>query len=392
MGILKVKYSELFKVSVEQPFYSNSICPKYTTEPRPDFDIIPTAECVALMKRLDWLFKKDDHAGGFSVWSSINGTSGGNELLKFKPRNTDILTFHLLLRNPAFVNFNDLPYDTAEQVYHFTNQRIDPAAPRDDLHLSFDATGVKAGDLTKRVTGTYTYTSMIPVAPGTARVKHVATGREAQPKSLLTEAGKSYLLFDLASFAPGPCQLLVSAVVTDEFYYTGITPDIPVFGVISLSLDAALQPNYRVVEADGSITPQRPGYRLHFANRQTLWRYRMVLQPNSPLYLEMAALTPPDRTDFINRLNVISNDATILFNSNPVSDTVFEFISASPVYLQEKYFSTTAGPNTALRLTLKRYLGDPRESEVRSSLPYPATDRVDASASPTIYSDILLTL
>lgn len=392
MGILKVKYSELLNVSVEQPFYSNSVCPKYTTEPRPDFEFIPTAECAALMKRLDLLFKKDDHAGGFSVWSSVAGTSGGNELLKFKPRPADSLTFYLLLRNPSLVNFNDLPHDTATQLYYFTNQLIDPAASRDDLHLSFDAAGVKTGDLRKRVTGTYTYTSMIPVAPGTARVRHLVNGQEAQPKSLVTEAGKSYLLFDLSSFAPGPCQLLVSAVVTDEFYYTGITQDIPVFGIINLSLDAALQPNYRVVEADGSITPQRPGYRLSFINRQTLWRYRMVLQPNSPLYLEMAALTPPDRADFINRLNVISNDATILFNSNPISDTVFEFISASPVYLREKYISSTAGPNIALRLTLKRYLGDPRESEVRSSLPYPATDRIDASASPTIYSDILLTL
>lgn len=392
MGVLKIKYSELFKVSVEQPFYSNSICPKYTTEPRPDFEIIPTAECTALMKRLDLLFKKDDHAGGFSVWSSVAGTSGSNELLKFKPRNTDMLTFMLLLRNPAVANFNDVPNDTAGQVYYFTNQLIDPAAPRDDLHLSIDAAGVKAGDLIKRVSGTYTYTSMVPVAPGTARVRHLVTGREEQPESLVTEAGKSYLLFDLSSFTPGPCQLRVSAVVTDEFYYTGMTPNASAFGIISLSLNTALQANYRIVEADGSITPQRPGYRLHFMNRQTLWRYRMVLQINSPLYLEMAALNPADRTDFINRLNVISNDATILFNSNPLSDTVFEFISASPVYLQEKYFSTTAGPNVTLRLTLKRYVGDPRESEVRSSLPYPTTDRIDASASPTVYSDILLTL
>jgi hypothetical protein len=392
MGMLKVKYSELFKVSVEQPFYSNSICPKYTTELRPDFEITPTAECTALMKRLDLLFKKDDHAGGFSVWASVAGTSGGNDLLKFKPRHSDVLTFFLSQRNPALSNFNDLPLDTAAKVYHFTNELIDPAAPRDDLHLSFDASGVKSGDLTKRVTGTYTYTSLVPVAPGTARVKHLVTGQEAQPKSLMTEAGKSYLLFDLSSFTPGSCQLVVSAVVTDEFYYTGITLDVPVFGIITLSLDTALQPNYRIIEVDGSITPQRPGYRLHFVNRQTWWRYRMILQTNSPLYLEMAALNPADRADFINRLNVISNDATILFNSNPVSDTVFEFISASPVSLREKYFSTTAGPNAALRLTLKRYLGDPRESEVRSTLPYPATDRIDASASPTIYSDILLTL
>ena len=104
MGLLKVKYSELFKVSVEQPFYSNSICPKYTTEPQPDFDIIPTPECTALMSRLDLLFKKENHTAGFSVYSSIAGTSGGNDLLKFKPRNTNILTFCLLLRlQPAMI-------------------------------------------------------------------------------------------------------------------------------------------------------------------------------------------------------------------------------------------------------------------------------------------------
>ncbi len=392
MGILKVKYSELFKVSVAQPFYQNAVCQKYTTDPRPDLEFIPTKECIQRMSRLNLLYKKEDQHGGFTIWGSIEGTSGGNDLLKFKPMKSDALTFLVLLRNPSLANFNDLPQTSLAQAYYFTNQLIDLAASRDDLHLSNDLLGVKSADTIRVTFGTYTYMSMVPVAPGTARVKHLPSGREMLPKSLLTESGKSYLIFDLSSLAPGKCQLLIGGIITEEFYYGGVVADVPIFGIVDFSLDPALQANYRIVEPDGSITPQRPAYRLRFISRQTLWRYRLILQPTSPLFLEMAALSPADKTDFINRLNIVSNDTTILFTGNHISDTVFEFISTSPIQLREKYLSSTGGPHDALSFTLKKYLGDPRESAVRSNLPYPATDRVDATASPTIYSDILLTL
>jgi hypothetical protein len=107
----------------------------------------------------------------------------------------------------------------------------------------------------------------------------------------------------------------------------------------------------------------------------------------------MAALSPADKADFISKLNIVTNDTTVTFSRDTVTDNEFVFVSDNPLLLQEKYFSSTSLTHDPLNLTLKKYISDAtREAAVKSNLPFPLTGSIDASVLPQIYSDIFLTL
>ena len=76
------KYAELATVAVTNSYYANGICKKYHVAPLLDFELVPTNECAALMKKLDFIFRSDDHGGGFMVLGRVSGTIGGDDLLR----------------------------------------------------------------------------------------------------------------------------------------------------------------------------------------------------------------------------------------------------------------------------------------------------------------------
>jgi hypothetical protein len=396
MSGLQVKYAELLRLSVTQLFYQNQVCRRYQAIPRLDITLTPTDDCLSVMQRMDLLFRNTDNTGGFIVFARVLGTNGaGNDLLRFPARAGDKLSFWMLLNNAHLLNFDDLPVQPAGgQVYFFSNQLADAAALRTNLHLSADPLGVKgANDTIKSSAEIYRYHSATPVAVNTAKVMHLLTGVSIDPASLIVLGGQTDLIFDLTSLPSGKCQLLISNTAVEQFYYAGALPPRLLFGVIELSLNAALAANYRVVEADRSLTPARPFYSLLFNNRSTTWRYTVSLTPQSPLYLEMAALSPADKTTFINELNIVTNDSSIAFNRDSVTDTAIVFVSQATVALREKYLSSSSLTHDALSLTLKKYIGDAaKEAVVKTDLPFPSTSVIDATQSPQIYSDIFLTL
>ena len=105
----------------------------------------------------------------------------------------------------------------------------------------------------------------------------------------------------------------------------------------------------------------------------------------------MQAMTPAERTDFIDHLKIVTNDSAITFSRISATDTVFEFISDTPIPLQEKYVSSSLA-NKGLSLTLKKNTGIAGEAVVKDYLPFPTTGIIDAQADPIIYSDIFLTI
>ncbi len=395
MSGLEVKYAELFSLSVEQPFYQNNICYRYTVEPDLDFTIVPSPECAEVMQRLDLIFRPMDRNGGFTIFGRTLGKNGlGNDLIRFPAKGDDKLTFLVGLQNPEVLANNDLPVQlTKDVMYYFSNNITDAASPRDDLHLTQDEAGVKwPDDSIKMVSDTYRYKYAAEVVAGTVKVKHLLSGAFVTPKFVINDAGKSDLLFDLFSVPSGKCQLLINNVVIEEFYYLGKTNGQPVFAVIELILSSTTASNYRMIEPDGSLTPQRPYYKIVFINRKTIWRYSFQLQTNSPLYLEIAALTPVQKADFLNTINIVSNDTSIVFHQSLATDTAFEFVSSTALALHEKPVSSSVS-NNPLSLKLKKYIGDvAKEAAVKNDLPYPSSGTLNATGFPTIYSDIFLTL
>ena len=394
MGSIQVAYSELFSVSLKQPFYENGITGKYTVSPILDYKILPSTQCQTVLNKLDMVMKNNPTNGGFTIWSRTNGISGANKLLYFKPKAGDLLTFIVVLNNPYFLNYNDLPSQPAnDRIYYFNNLITDAAVPRDDLHLSLNITGVDLADTIKKVVNSYNYVHGANVAVGTAKLKHLTTGIEISPKSHLNEGGQAFLAFDLSGFPAGKCEILISGASAEIAYHLNEMGELPVFAIVECSLAPLALPNYRIVENDGSITPQRPSYGLLFKNRPSLWSYKVILEENSSLFMEIDALSVADKADFFNRLNIVSNDTAVVFNSNVVNDQLFEFTSSTQLLFQEKYTSSSSPTNDALTLTLKKYIGIPaKESDVKINLPYPSAHQLDASGDPVIYSKILLNL
>lgn len=396
MNGIVIKYAELFRLSIEQLFYANKICKKYTTTPEPDITLAPTDSSFSIMKRLDLVYRNTGTNGGCLLLARVSQKNGaGDDVLRFKPNAAESLSFLMIANNPDIVNFNDLPFQpAADHLYYFNNSVADGAAVRNDLHLSLIATGVNGANDTIKTSGTnYRFHNAATVAAGTAKVVRVASGDIVQPVSVVNQVGQSDLSFNLSPLMAGRCQLLISNVVKDDFFYPGNTGGGFLFGIVEISMAATVAANYRVIEADNSLTPIRPLYTIQFINRQTFWRYSIHLQNNSPLFLEMAALSTADRTTFLNELNIVSNDTGITFSKTNSTDTAFEFVSDNAVALHEKYISASDPVHATLSLTLKKYIGNAvKEAAVKTNLPYPLPGNINASVLPKIYSDIFITI
>ncbi len=389
------KYAVLASVSTKQPYYANGVCKSFTVEPTADFEFLPTDECRETMRKLDCIFKRDEGNAGFVVLARVSGKNGGgDDLVRFMPANGDALTFLVTLRNVDVLNFDDLPtgqYDP-NLFYYFNNQRSDAAAARSDLHLSNLSAGVNTDDRIRRSGNLYRYHFGATVASGDAVVKHVTSNIDVAPGSVVNQNGQSDLAFNLAGIPLGKCRLIIDGNIEDEFYYIGVAPK-QVFGIVELSLSQSLSANYRVVESDRSLTADRPVYSLLFPSRKTYWRYTVHLQPSSPLYREIAKLSASDKADFLDKLNIVSNDTAVTFTRMSATDTDIVFVSDNELAFQEKYFSSSSMTHDPLRLTLKQYIGVPaKEAVVKSDLSYPQTGLIDATSMPVVYSDIFLTL
>lgn len=393
MDVLRIKYIEVLSLSVEQLFYQNRICPKYKVEPSLDLEIVPTEESLSTMKRFDWLFRKDDTKGGIIILGRTMGKLGANEVLRSSLLKGDKLTFLLVLKRPNLFNFNDLTFLTKDQIYYFSNKISDGGAPRHNLHLSIDPIGVTGiNDIKKKATTLFRYHHGAHVAIGSEKVRHVLTGAEVVAKSLINQSGQADLIYDLSVLPTGLCELIVNNVVTDEFYYLGTNSN-PLFGVVELVLDPSLPANYRILETPNTIIPEKPSFKILINNRPTYWRYTIKLQANSPLYLEIASLSPSDKTDFLNRLNIVSNDTSILFHKLSASETDFVFVSDNPIVFQEAYFSSSSLTNEILSISLKKYIGNiTKEAVVKTDLPFPTTSLINTTSLPTIYSDTFITI
>lgn len=398
MSTIQVKYNELLSVAVTQFFYENNVCSRYTLNPVLDFDFIPTAETILLTKRMGLVVRSSGRTGGFIILAPTKGKIGADDLLSFPPVKGDKLSFFMLLKNPAFINFNDLPLAAdSEKTWYFSNEVTGAVPARNDLHLTVATEVNSSNDYIKRSGGIYRFHySLGTIAPGNAKVKHVFTNVEILPVSIVNESGQSDLIFDLSSIPNGKCELWIAGnlIASDVFYYMGQTNNQQIFGVIELSLSSSLSLNCSIVNANKTITTVRPFYTIKFRNRKTTWRYTINLQATSPLYQEIAALIiPADKTAFLSNLKITSNDPTVTFTQSlpPVSnDNNIVFESDTMLASKEKYIATPGVK--PLSLILKKNTGLPNEAVVKSDLAYPSTGLVDALNLPSIYSDIFLTL
>ena len=389
-----VSYSELFSVSFLLPFYQNGHTAKNDVEPETDYAIHPTRESQDLLDKLDMVMKKDAANGKFTIWARIRGESGVNKELYFKPAASMQLSFIISLQKPAFVNYTDLPLELEkDKIYYFNNLLADASAPRSELHLNRDPAGVGLSDTLRKVSHTYRYVHGAAVTEGSVKLRHLKSGLVVSPQSLLNEGGKAFITFGISRFPKGVCEVQIGGAGMETAYHLEAPAEQTAFAVLDFSLAVLPLPNYRIIENDGLLTPQRPLYTLLFTNRSTYWRYKVLLQENSPLYQEIEALSPAGKADFYSKLQLVSNDTSVSFSSHVISDKHLEFVSDSELPLQEKYLSTSGTSMEPLILSLKKYRGEPmKEEDVKAYLPYPSIRQLHVNGGAEIYSDILLNL
>jgi hypothetical protein len=315
--------------------------------------------------------------------------------LRFPVSSTDKLVFLVLLKNAEMLNFSELPVKwSPDKILYLSNTRVDPLAPRNKLHITANAPGVNAAtDFVKQSGPGYRFVVNGSLQPGEAKVKHLDTGILIDPVTLNAEGGKTSLSFNLSSLNSGRCVLKVNNVDTDEFYLINSSSAGSVLAVVDISLSSALETNYRVIEADRSLTAQRPSYEAIFPNRQAKWRYSIHLQADSPLSIELQKMTPAEKANFLANVNIETNDNLVSFQRVTASETDFVFESMQPLPLKEKYYSSNH-PKDILNLRLRKYigLGPPKEGDIRAFLPYPSTHQLDATNQASIYSNVFLTI
>ncbi|WP_152616744.1 hypothetical protein [Flavihumibacter solisilvae] len=346
------------------------------------------------MKRLDLLFRTTPFNGGFIVLARTHGQNGaGNDLLRFPVLPGDKLCFQVLLKNPDLLNFAELPVQPLKgQAFYLANDVNDPAAPADNLHLTIQSTGISASDdLIKKAGSDYRFHHPAVVTPGTVLVKHIETGRTKTPFSIDVFAGETDLLFDLSASPAGKYQLLINNAVTDSFYLLNTNLIEPVFGIIEIFLSPSIGSNYRVVEADQSLLPARPAFRIVFVNRKTKWRYTFHILAEGPLHQEIMKMTPADRATFLGSLNIATNDTQVGFTKISANENDFLFESQQPLPMQEIYFSSS-NPKQVLNLRLVKDFGSPNPKDLKGFLPYPTTAKINATNTASVYSDVFLTL
>ncbi len=376
--MIQLKYKELLTVDIEHSFYQNKYCAKYKTVPVPDFGIVPSDETIALMKRLGMVFRANPEKNGFTVFAEVKEALNPDDyLLRVTPPDGSKLVFCLKLRNNNFLNISDLDIKN-EQILYVNNRVIDAGANRNDLHLMTDNDQVKTNkDLGKSQGSDYVYEHNAMVAMGRVKVRFLDTNQLINPTFIQKNPTGSSLIFDLRSLSAGRCQLEINGVVFDSFYHTANFNNI--FGIIELYFDNLMANNYRILEANllkfNVLKKDRPLYKIKFANRKTFWKYVVDIQESGVLKRDLSLLpNPAARDNYVNMLNLIANDLGIIFTktSGTGTDSRLSFTSNSLIDLKEKFFAS--GGTNDLTMKLRKLIGDPTESDLKTNLPLPNTN------------------
>ncbi len=386
----QVKYTELFSLLLEQPFYTNKAVKDTRLDPELDFEIFILPESLPFLKKMNLLTRKTDGRPGIIVLAPVKEKNGEDNFpLRYSAKKEDKIGFGIVLRNPDVFNQNDLPLQSYKnRAFYFSNSINDPGAIRSSLHLSKESSGVKAVDLVKTSGPFYKFHEPAIVPAVNVELRHLSTGIIYTAESLIVTDGETDLFFNLTTLPAGKCELKIGGNLKETLYYGGIGLPKPIFAIVEFFLSPTLDSNYRIVEPDQSITPDRPVFLISFANRKTIWRYTFQLHESSPLFQEMAVLNDVDKVTFRSNLNVVSNDVGITFKAKDTTERRLVFESENNLFLKEKYMTSSG----ALKLTLEKNIGFPNQAAVKNNLPFPSTGLVDTSIPSFVYSDIFLTI
>jgi hypothetical protein len=287
--------------------------------------IEPTSDCLRLLKNLRWIFRTQPH--GASIFAPVNELKPGDFQPQIPIDRPERLTFSLVVRDPYFNNFTNLPLEqTPNKIYYcsnLTDNRVSPllfltqplpayvaqaeyllgqlvnrgsktleaikyqaeAAPTptvSDWNTLPGSQYVSKLDYLPRQALTRAYTSPKANPGDTFQLKLVdVNGVETFAVDVIASAQHppgSAISIDLnfTGQLPGRYQLTQNGTEIDNFAIVNPILNRGAFGLVEISLNSSsIKPAFALLKTKaGKILISPKTYLIRFKNRLTRWRYR----------------------------------------------------------------------------------------------------------------------
>ncbi|MBD3421967.1 MAG: hypothetical protein GF398_17790 [Chitinivibrionales bacterium] len=276
---MMIRYKTLFSIDILHNFYANGASR--------DFALAPTDETVETLRSFDLLFRPTSR--GATVLYQVQ-ERGRNDSVRTRPLGDDaLLTFKLIIRNNAFLNYTDLPIDHApNEIYYFSNltgnkQTTGPggsdqllltqwkdtafASKRDRLELwpqrfQFEAQTGKRSTLLE-------VKSQVDASLVKKRIYSIADPAEPDKRKFSETV-------NLLGRRPQKVRLFVDDKREMKFYADDRLYGKTLFGVIAIFRHSKVSRDYAF--EDDPAKDDFPTYTLRFNRRQSIWRYNVILK------------------------------------------------------------------------------------------------------------------
>lgn len=325
--MIKTIYKELFGFVIKNNFYKNE---KYRTSSDPfiveDFSIIPSENTKNAFNQFGLLLSKK--INGFNLMAQVYESAPTVFSVSKKIDRKTKLVFYLQLNNTGLLNFADVAFDklAESKIYYCNNLGIN-ADLRDSLRLSSQAFVNSVDDLFDIKSSNYSYKHTGLVGNTAGKVIGIDNQDFVIAKTASQNNGVTDLQFDLNSLPEGRYKLEVSGSKKEEFYFAKNQEN--VMAIVEIFFENT-QPNYQILEADYSITTDRPKYQLFFQRRKAFWRY--ILNMNKTILANPILEISDASNTFI---KVAPTTKQAIFTSNTTMDLMEDpMLRGSPAVLE----------------------------------------------------------
>jgi hypothetical protein len=272
--MIQIKYVLIFEVEFLHDYYSNKSCD--------DIKVIPSASCRTVLQQHGLRFIASP--GRFKIFAKVTEKNGKNFINSPLPENA-VFSFLLVLNNSAFQTFTNLNLKADQKTRFYFNNLLNNKQG-DLLHLAADTAEKKAGnkDLIQFEKGSFQFTANADVPEKNIKIEFSDTGEVFQ--QVLNEnenISRKQFSFDLSGMPAGRAALKNGAATEEKFYVANTADPQNVFGVVEIFYRQGINAAYQFLEKDnasGNFQVKGKKYTIHFANRQTTWRYNVVKKFN----------------------------------------------------------------------------------------------------------------
>lgn len=357
---MKIGYTRFFDVVISHAYYD--------TAENQDFDILPTAETVALLARFNLLFKTT--ASGFTVLYELDPSQAAK--VPLKPVGQDlVLRFALQPRHPYVLQISDLPLDQSPFYwFHNLNDNLQAGT----AYLSDVASGGTFASAADRLNlRPEQFALDFPVAGPVAKLELFDTFGGLVLSGVHTAvAGRVSTFIDVSSSGSGRFTLKLDGVIKEKLYADSALARARAFGVVEIRFTSQAPTDYRLLKDDGS--PQFRRFAVRLANRSVTWRYFVV--PRFDTNLTAADLVVEDGSA---RYGFPANGTATRLGTGEAAVT---FASHDPIPLQRL---------PVKNLHLKKRANGGGLVELVSDLPNPRLDSLGYDpAIRKVFSDIFV--